>query len=74
MVSMDDQVYILDFEVTHVGNPVFDIAFLIAHLLCKFFRAEDHLQVKLLTNTASAFVKEYENCGQSQPQLQNMPL
>ena len=60
MVSMNDQVYILDFEVTHVGNPVFDLAFLIAHLLCKFFRAEDHLQVKLLTNTASAFVKEYE--------------
>ena len=60
MVSMNDQVYILDFEVTHVGNPVFDLAFLIAHLLCKFFRAEDNLQVKLLTNTASAFVKEYE--------------
>ena len=60
MVSMDDQIFILDFEVTHVGNPVFDLAFLIAHLLCKFFRAEDHLQVKLLTNTASAFVKEYE--------------
>ncbi len=60
MVSMDDQVYILDFEVTHVGNPVFDIAFLVAHLVCKFFRAEDRLQAKLLANTANSFIKEYE--------------
>jgi 5-methylthioribose kinase len=60
MVAMNDDVYILDFEVTHVGNPVFDLAFLIAHLVCKFFRAEDRLQAKLLANTANTFVKEYE--------------
>lgn len=60
MVAMNDEIYILDFEVTHVGNPVFDIAFLIAHLLCKFFRATDQLQVKLLANTANSFMKEYE--------------
>jgi 5-methylthioribose kinase len=59
MVSTQDEIYILDFEVTHVGNPVFDIAFLIAHLLCKFFHAPDVLQAKLLANTASAFHKEY---------------
>ena len=59
MVSMDDQIYILDFEVTHVGNPVFDLAFLIAHLLCKFFRTEDRLQAKLLSNTANTFTAEY---------------
>ena len=58
-VSMDDQIYILDFEVTHVGNPVFDLAFLIAHLLCKFFRTEDRLQAKLLSNTANTFTAEY---------------
>ena len=60
MVSTNDDVYILDFEVTHVGNPVFDLAFLLAHLLCKFFRTEDRLQAKLLANTANIFVKEYE--------------
>ena len=59
MVSMQDEIYILDFEVTHVGNPVFDIAFLIAHLLCKFFHAPDSLQAKLLANTANSFYKEY---------------
>jgi 5-methylthioribose kinase len=53
MVAMNDDVYILDFEVTHVGNPVFDIAFLVAHLVCKFFRTEDRLQAKLLANTAT---------------------
>lgn len=60
MVAMNDEIYILDFEVAHVGNPVFDLAFLIAHLLCKFFRTRDNLHAKLLANTASAFVKEYE--------------
>jgi aminoglycoside phosphotransferase (APT) family kinase protein len=57
---MNDDIYILDFEVTHVGNPVFDLAFLIAHLLCKFFRAEERLQAKLLANTATTFVREYK--------------
>ena len=60
MISMSDEVFILDFEVTHVGNPVFDISFLIAHLLCKFFHAPDALQANLLANTANAFKKEYE--------------
>ena len=55
MASMNDDIYILDFEVTHVGNPVFDLAFLIAHLLCKFFRAEERLQAKLIANTAATF-------------------
>jgi len=60
MISMSDEVFILDFEVTHVGNPVFDISFLIAHLLCKFFHAPDALQANLLAKTANAFKKEYE--------------
>ena len=69
MVSMDDQVYILDFEVTHVGNPVFDLAFLIAHLLCKFFRAEERLQAKLLANTAATFTREYQKLRPIDPSL-----
>jgi 5-methylthioribose kinase len=60
MVGMDDQVYILDFEVTHVGNPVFDLAFLLAHLLCKKFRTDEPLENKLLGAAAERFVSTYE--------------
>jgi len=60
MVGMDDQVYILDFEVTHVGNPVFDLAFLLAHLLCKRFRSDEPLEEKLLSAAAERFISAYE--------------
>jgi 5-methylthioribose kinase len=60
MVGMDDQVYILDFEVTHVGNPVFDLAFLLAHLLCKKFRSDEPLEEKLLGASAERFINAYE--------------
>jgi 5-methylthioribose kinase len=60
MVGMDDQVYILDFEVTHVGNPVFDLAFLLAHLLCKRFRTDEPLEEKLLGASAERFINAYE--------------
>jgi 5-methylthioribose kinase len=60
MVGMDDQVYILDFEVTHVGNPVFDLAFLLAHLLCKKFRTDEPLEEKLLGAAAERFINAYE--------------
>jgi 5-methylthioribose kinase len=60
MVGMDDQVYILDFEVTHVGNPVFDLAFLLAHLLCKKLRTDEPLEEKLLGASAERFINAYE--------------
>jgi aminoglycoside phosphotransferase (APT) family kinase protein len=61
MVGMDEQVYILDFEVTHVGNPVFDLAFLLAHLLCKLFRTNEPLEEKMLIASADNFVAAYED-------------
>ena len=61
MVGMNEQVYILDFEVTHVGNPVFDLAFLLAHLLCKLFRTNEPLQAKMLIASADNFVAAYED-------------
>jgi 5-methylthioribose kinase len=61
MVGMDEQVYILDFEVTHVGNPVFDLAFLLAHLLCKLFRTYEPLEEKMLIASADNFVAAYED-------------
>ena len=60
MVGMDEKVYILDFEVTHVGNPVFDLAFLLAHLLCKLFRTNEPLEEKMLIASAQRFVSAYE--------------
>lgn len=60
MVTPDDHIYILDFEVMHVGNPIFDLAFLLAHLLCKFFRAENAQIAAKLRNIANEFLDEYE--------------
>lgn len=60
MVGMDEQVYILDFEVTHVGNPVFDLAFLLAHLLCKLFRTNEPLEEKMLIASEQRFISSYE--------------
>jgi 5-methylthioribose kinase len=69
MVATNDDIYILDFEVTHAGNPVFDLAFLIAHLLCKFFRTDDRLHAKLLANTAISFMKEYQTLRRISPSV-----
>lgn len=60
MVGLDNQVYILDFEVTHVGNPIFDLAFLLAHILCKIFRTDDTNEKKLLSKCADQFISSYE--------------
>lgn len=60
MVDANNQVYILDFEVTHVGNPIFDLAFLLAHLLCKKFRTDNAIEKGLLTECANQFVAAYK--------------
>ena len=60
MISEAQDVYILDFEVTHTGNPVFDLAFLTAHLLCKFYREQDFHNRGLLRQTAQDFLKAYD--------------
>jgi 5-methylthioribose kinase len=60
MVTPDEQVYILDFEVMHVGNPIFDLAFLVSHLLCKFFRAENDQTAVQLGIMADKFLSAYE--------------
>lgn len=60
MVTPEEQVYVLDFEVMHVGNPIFDLAFLVSHLLCKFFRAENDQIALQLEVMADKFLSEYE--------------
>lgn len=59
MVTEDDHVHVLDFEVMHVGNPVFDLAFILAHLLCKFFHAPHANEAAELSNIAKTFLNAY---------------
>jgi 5-methylthioribose kinase len=59
MVTEDDHVYVLDFEVMHAGNPVFDLAYIMAHLLCKFFHAPNAQEATQLSNIAETFLNAY---------------
>jgi len=60
MIGQERAVYILDYEVTHTGNPVFDLAFLTGHLLCKFFREQNPEKRLSLRQTAEEFLKAYD--------------
>jgi len=58
---------VLDFEVAHTGNPVFDLAFLIAHLLCKsFYRTEVRNQI---ASAAQHFLTSYGATAEVDPHL-----
>jgi thiamine kinase-like enzyme len=59
MISGADKPIVLDFEVMHTGNPVFDLGFVSAHLLCKYLRTEDAKQRTLLRETANSFINSY---------------
>jgi thiamine kinase-like enzyme len=59
MISGSDKPIVLDFEVMHTGNPVFDLGFVSAHLLCKYLRTEDQTQRALFRETAISFIDSY---------------
>jgi len=59
MATTDHRPIVLDFEVAHIGNPVFDLAFLLAHLLCKVIHAPQESQKQLLVETAKQFLASY---------------
>lgn len=59
MISISDKPIVLDFEVMHTGNPVFDLGFVSAHLLCKYLRTEDQTQRALFCETAISFINSY---------------
>ena len=59
MISGTNKPIVLDFEVMHTGNPVFDLGFVSAHLLCKYLRTEDEKQRTLLRETAISFINSY---------------
>jgi 5-methylthioribose kinase len=60
MATTDNRPIVLDFEVAHTGNPVFDLAFLLAHLLCKIIRTQNNSEKALLLETASQFHNTYK--------------
>ena len=60
LVLPNNEVMVLDFEVAHSGAPVFDLAFLLAHLLCKFeYFAGTPTQVEI-AHAAINFMSAYE--------------
>jgi 5-methylthioribose kinase len=59
MITGTDEPIVLDFEVMHTGNPVFDLGFVSAHLLCKYLRTEDDSHKKPLRETAISFINSY---------------
>lgn len=59
LATSDHSPIILDFEVAHTGNPVFDLAFVGAHLLCKTIRTQSAAEKVAITNTALNFLSSY---------------
>lgn len=62
-----NQPFILDFEVAHFGNPVFDLAFLLAHLCCKTMRTDSPNQKRALIESAENFLDAYEKVSDLAP-------
>jgi len=60
LVKQDSHVIVLDFEVAHTGNPVFDLAFLLGHLLCKQEFWVDAEKKRAIGATAIEFLTKYE--------------
>ncbi|HTX00165.1 MAG TPA: phosphotransferase [Acidimicrobiales bacterium] len=50
-------VWVIDWEVAHVGNPVFDLAFVLCHLRCKAARRP--ADAPLLGESGRAFLRAY---------------
>ena len=72
MATTDHSPVVLDFEVAHTGNPVFDLAFLTAHLLCKIIATDNQGDKDLLAETANKFFKKYSETSRL-PVSANLP-
>ncbi len=59
LATSDHSPIVLDFEVAHTGNPVFDLAFVSAHLLCKTIRTQSPNEKAAITKTAVNFLSSY---------------
>lgn len=60
LATAEQSPVVLDFEVAHTGNPVFDLAFLSAHLLCKIIATDVQGDKELLAVTANGFFNAYQ--------------
>jgi Ser/Thr protein kinase RdoA (MazF antagonist) len=58
VIAYDDRVVLLDFEVAHYGDPAFDIAFVLTHLVLKGCRAPQFAAA--LRRAAMALLESYE--------------
>jgi 5-methylthioribose kinase len=63
LANSEQSPVVLDFEVAHTGNPVFDLAFLSAHLLCKIVATDVQSDKELLATTANGFFDSYQQCS-----------
>lgn len=61
MLADGDELVLLDFEVAHWGNPRFDVAFLLAHLLLK--RARRGASVAGFNDLGASFLRAYADEG-----------
>ena len=61
LVAPGQEPIILDFEAINTGNPVFDLAFLLGHLVCKNARTDSADEKELLRKTATEFLNAYRN-------------
>jgi 5-methylthioribose kinase len=59
LATPDHSPIVLDFEVAHTGNPVFDLAFVSAHLLCKTIRTQSQAEKVAIIKTALNFLAAY---------------
>jgi 5-methylthioribose kinase len=64
LATSDHSPIVLDFEVAHTGNPVFDLAFVSAHLLCKTIRTQSPAEKAAITMTAVNFLSSYRQNAQ----------
>ena len=64
LATPDHSPIVLDFEVAHTGNPVFDLGFICAHLLCKTIRTDNSAEKDALIATATNFLNGYrQSCN-----------
>jgi len=64
LATPDQSPIALDFEVAHTGNPVFDLGFICAHLLCKTIRTDNSAEKEALIATATNFLNSYrQSCN-----------
>lgn len=65
VLTGDSGCWVIDWEVAHFGDPAFDVAFLLHHLLCKAIALPD--SARELEDTARAFLDAYTRRSPSEP-------